>query len=104
MSSNNLFFDEVSANRAQWTGPAAYLRGNVSGGLFWLSDAAYVAGALEAEPVLTPEQEKALASQEVRTPQVEPRIPRESWQTEYDRPEFEEYLREPLGPVKSGKN
>lgn len=91
-------YRQVPANPEHWSGPTAFLTGNVSGGMFWLSSALYVLGALEREPELTPEKVKALAEMESGKRQPEPRAPRESWQTEYDdRPELKEYLRDRVG-------
>lgn len=87
-------FLTVPDTKAHWTGPTAFLTGNVSYGLFWLNDAAYTAGALEGDPALAPEEEKTFRDIESRAVEPEPRAPRESWQTEYDKPEFEKYIRD----------
>ena len=89
-------FQPVPSNPAHWTGPTAFLVGNVSGGLFWLNDAAYVLGTLEAEPELSARQKQELEQPDAREPLREPRIPRESWQTEYDQPPLADYGRDPL--------
>ena len=92
----NSVFQQVPVNRIHWTGPAGTLTGNnVPGTLFWLNDAAYVMGAVDAEPKLTPAQEQLLAKQNELPVQAEPRRPPESWQTEYDDPKFEKYIRDP---------
>jgi hypothetical protein len=81
----------VPSNRAHWTGPAAFYLSELAYG--WLNDAAYFLGALDAEPPLTPAQEKTLKDLDSRPVQLEPRAPRESWQTEYDVPQFEKFIR-----------
>jgi hypothetical protein len=87
-----LVYQQVPANRALWTGPSAFYLWEMAYG--WLNDAAYMLGALEAEPPLTPEQEKVIKDLESRPVELEPRAPRESWQTEYDVPKFENFIRD----------
>jgi len=88
-------YQQVPSNRAHWTGPTAFALGSTAYG--WLNDAAYALGALEAEPPLTAEQEKVLRDLDERPVELEPRVPRESWQTEYDIPQFESFIRDPWG-------
>jgi hypothetical protein len=88
-------YQQVPWNRAHWTGPTAFALGELAYG--WLNDAAYALGALDAEPPLTEAQEKVLRDLDARPVELEPRAPRESWQTEYDTPEFESFIRYPWG-------
>lgn len=91
-------FQQVTENRAHWTGPTSFFAGDSMGEKFWYADAHYVMGALDAEPVLPPAFEAERRFLEDRPTEVQPRLPRESWQSEYDRPEFAEYIREPFSP------
>jgi len=86
-------YQQVPWNRAHWTGPTAFALGEMAYG--WLNDEAYALGALEAEPSLTEAQEKVLRDLDERPVGPEPRAPRGSWQTEYDAPEFESFIRYP---------
>jgi len=89
-------FQQVPGNPEHWTGETSYLIGNVSGGLFWANDALYVLGALPAEPALSAETLAEMAARDA-VPRLPPAaLPRGSWQDEYDRPEFSEYLRDHL--------
>jgi len=85
-------FQQVSNRPIHWAGDTAFLVGNVSGGLFWAAREGYVLSALNAEPMLSPGQLAEIKRFDER-PAI-PRAPtlRESWQSEYDKPEFEEYL------------
>jgi hypothetical protein len=86
-------FRQVPANREHWSGPGAYLAGNVSGGLFWLSSAPYLLGALDREPALPPDRLRALDDAESGPRLPEPRAPQGAWQSEYDeRPELKGFL------------
>jgi len=96
-------YQQVTANPAHWTGPTAFFMGGISGGLFWLSDASYVLGALDAEPAPSKSQEAEMKRLEEREPMPEPRAPRESWQSEYDKPEFKEYLKDRLAAPQADK-
>jgi hypothetical protein len=89
-------FQQVTANRAHWTGETAVLVGSVPGAWFWLNDAGYFASALEREPEVTKEIEASIRPIEERPAAAAPRTPRGSWQSEYDRPEFAEYFKERL--------
>ena len=92
-------FQAVTTNRAHWAGETAFFgSGLVSAQLFWLNDAMYVAGALPEEPALTPKDLAAFKQAEDRPVIARPRAPRDSWQSEYDRPEFKEYFKEHLRP------
>ena len=86
-------YQQVPSNRVHWTGPTAFALGEMAYG--WLNDAAYALGALDAEPPLTAEQEKVLRDLDARPAEPESRAPRESWQTEYDVPEFESFIHYP---------
>jgi hypothetical protein len=93
-------FRQVPANPEHWSGPTAFLAGNVSGGMFWLSSALYLLGALEREPELPPEKAREIEEKDKGGRQPEPRAPRECWQAEYDdRPELKEYLRDRVSDV-----
>ena len=89
-------FQQVTANPAHWTGDTSFLRGNVSGGLFWANDALYVLGALEQEPALKQGIEEQIRELEARPVTANPRLPKSSWQDEYDHPDFAEYLKDRL--------
>jgi hypothetical protein len=89
-------FQMVTSNPAHWTGETAFFLGNIPGGMFWINHAAYVFSALPAEPELSEAQRTEMANYEKRPFVPKPRIPRESWQTEYDVPEFRSYLRDRL--------
>jgi len=91
-------FQMAPANRAHWSGETAFLVGNVSGGMFWANDAHYVMSALQAEPKLSESQRAQLKALEERPVQAQSRLPRGSWQSEYDRPEFADYLKKPPRP------
>lgn len=87
-------FEQVSHNPMHWHGPGSFLRGNVSGGLFWFQDASYVMGALAKDPELS-EKKRAEFDERSAEPVIpERRIPPESWQSEFDQPEFDAYLRD----------
>ena len=68
------------------------LRGGVSGSLFGMNDQLYLMSVLDGDPELGPEQwaEVARVDAEGGPPYTPPLL---SWQSEYDRPELEEYLR-----------
>ncbi len=68
------------------------LRGGVSGSLFGMNEQLYLMSALNGDPELSPEQwaEVARVDAEGGPPYTPPLL---SWQSEYDRPELEEYLR-----------
>ena len=89
-------FRQVPVNPAHWTGPSAYFSGNVSGGLFFLNDASYLAGALDSEPKVSMPDDVPKAGQYESKPEPEPRGARGSWQTEYDSTAFEKYIYDPL--------
>ena len=89
-------FQQVPAKPDHWFGETSFFRGNVTAGLFWFGGAPYVLGALDSEPPLSEAQEAELAANENRPVVSPPRAPRESWQSEYDRPEFRAYFRDPM--------
>jgi hypothetical protein len=86
----------VTANPTHWTGPTAFLQGNVSGGLFWANDALYVFGALDREPLLSEDMQEDFRKRETQPAAAGLPIPQGRWQDEYDLPEFREYLRDRL--------
>lgn len=80
----------VSVNPDHWTGDTAFVHTNLPETLFWLNVLPVVSAAADVIPPPTPEAADALA-----------RIERDgrrrgtaetSWQDEYDRPEFKDYL------------
>jgi hypothetical protein len=89
-------FQQVTANPTHWTGPTAFLQGNVSGGLFWANDALYVFGALDREPLLSEDMQEDFRKRETQPAAAGLPIPQGRWQDEYDLPEFREYLRDRL--------
>ncbi len=89
-------FQPVTHNRDHWTGESSFLYGNVSGGLFWANDALYVLGALDPEPTIAADTLSAMAEREEQPRLPRSPLPRGSWQDEYDRPEFQEHLRDRL--------
>jgi hypothetical protein len=95
-SGSRYAFQQVTHNRDHWTGETSFLYGNVSGGLYWANDALYVLGALNPEPELSADTQRTLAEREQHPRLPRPPLPRGSWQDEYDRPEFKEYLRDRL--------
>ena len=95
-----LLYQLVPAKTVHWTGPTAFLLGSVPGALFWINDAGYVLTALEAEPAPTQQLLDEMSRLEERPVTATVRFPRESWQSEYDRPEFSEYFREKPRPTR----
>lgn len=82
----------VSSNPAHWTGETGFLRGGVSGGLFWINDAGYVMYCMGGEPQLSERQSADLKRAEERGLIMKPAGLLGSWQSEYDRPELQKYL------------
>ena len=66
--------------------------------MFWANDAHYVMSALRAEPELSETQRVRLKAIEERPALPTQRLLRGSWQSEYDRPDFTEYLKKPARP------
>ena len=78
----------VPHNSEYYSGPRGMLRGSTPGALFTMNDLPYVIGLLDADPPMDDELRRI---DETGGPlQSEPTL---SWQSEYDLPEFEEYLR-----------
>ncbi|MBL7040187.1 MAG: LamG domain-containing protein [Pirellulaceae bacterium] len=91
-SENYHLFHLTTDTPKHWTGPTALLRPGVSGLWFWLGDAHYLMAALDREPQPTEAQTAAFAEMNKHgSPQG---FSRESWQSEYDRPDLAEYLRD----------
>ena len=91
-SENYHLFHLTTDTPEHWTGPTAILRPGVSGLWFWLGDAHYLMAALDREPEPTEAQLAAFARMNERG---YPRgFSRENWQSEYDRPDLAEYLRD----------
>ena len=86
-------YQTVTANPKHWTGPTAFLLGNVTGSFFWLNDMPYVMCALDTEPELSAESEAKLARIEQMGDPI--KHIRERWQSEYDRPDLAGYLTQP---------
>ena len=78
----------VPHNPAHYSGPRSFLRGSVAGALFAINDLPYLMTVLEGDPPITDEMRQA--DERGGTYYGEPML---SWQSEYDLPEFEEYLR-----------
>ncbi len=78
----------VPHNPEYYSGPRGMLRGSVAGALFMINDLPYVMTVLDGDPELT---DDLRAIDEDGGPHYGP--PVLSWQSEYDLPEFGEYLR-----------
>ncbi|MCK5804827.1 MAG: LamG domain-containing protein, partial [Lentisphaeria bacterium] len=89
-------YQQVTANPAHWSGETSFLRGNVSGGLFWANDALYTMGALPSVPRLSDAQEATIRETEERLPTPPLRLPKGSWQNGYDKPAFKDYFKDRL--------
>ena len=85
-------YQQVSRNPAHWTGHQAFLLGNVPGGLFRANELGYLYSLLRKEPALPKEQEQAMREKDDRPYTARSALLRESWQSEYDGPEFRAYL------------
>ena len=90
---HRMLFQLAPTNRARWTGDAAFPV-SVPSALFWINDAAYALTALDREPTPTEAQLAEMERAEKQPVAGTVRPPRESWQSEYDKPEFEAYFRE----------
>ena len=82
----------VSANPIHWTGHRAFLTGNVPVGLFQANTLGYVYSLFDREPNLSEKDRAAMRERDEREPLPRPPFLRESWQDEYDRPEFRDYF------------
>ncbi len=78
----------VPHNPLFYAGPRGMLRGSTAGALFTMNDLPYVLTAIDADPPVDDETRRIDA--EGGAYYDEPLL---SWQSEYDLPEFEEYLR-----------
>lgn len=78
----------VPHNAEYYSGPRAMLRGSTPGALFTMNDLPYVIGLIDADPPMDDELRRIDESGGPFQPE-----PTLSWQSEYDLPEFEEYLR-----------
>ena len=93
-------YQMVSENRRHWTGPTAFLSPDVSGLLFWLNDEYYLLTLFDREPSVPQARAREMkAREQFGRPH---RFVRGSWQSEYDRTEFKEYLRERPWPAELG--
>ncbi len=79
----------VSKDRRHWSGDTAFLPGMVRT-LTQINSIPYLLSVLDEEPTLTEEAEKVLADRE-KNGEYNPKF-RLSWQDQFDRPEFDEYL------------
>jgi hypothetical protein len=88
----DIMLQVVPHNALVYGGPHGMLRGSVSGSLFALNDEAYLLSALNADPALTARRWEAIRRVDREGgPGAPP--PSLDWQSDYDRPEFQEYLR-----------
>ena len=85
-------FHMVTDTPKHWTGETALLRPGVSGQWFWLNDVFYVLARLEREPEPTAEQLADFAR--LNAVGYRRGFARESWQSDYDRPDLADYLRD----------
>lgn len=83
-------YKAVTASPAHWAGPTAYLPLGVPSIHFWINALPYVMSAFDSEPPLTSAQKEQLERLEQTGAAASTRGV--SWQSEYDRPEFDDYL------------
>ncbi len=95
-------FQQVPYNRDHWTGETSFLVGNVPFALFWLNDVAIVMAGMESEPHPTSEQKASMLDYEKQRITRVRKPPRESWQSEYDHPDFENYISEKKVGIRNG--
>ncbi len=82
----------VPHNPDFYGGARGMLRGSVAGSLFWLNDKLYMMAAIDGDPEL--DERKREQIERVDAEGGRPYTPSLlSWQSEYDRPDLEEYLR-----------
>lgn len=94
-------YQPVTRNPAHWTGPTAFLIGNVPDCLFWTNWAPYVTRALDEEP-WNDQIARALSERE-KYGKIHKKPVVESWQDQFDSvPELQNYFRQPW--LQSGSN
>jgi hypothetical protein len=82
----------VPHNPQFYAGPRGMLRGTVSGALFVMNDLCYLLSVLNGDPKLSARQWETIRQVDRNGgPFTAP--PELSWQSDYDRPELQEYLR-----------
>ena len=82
----------VPHNRDFYAGPRGMLQGSVAGSLFTMNDVLYLMTVLNADPELTENQWESIRRIDKEGGSFYG-IPNLSWQSEYDQPDLEEYLR-----------
>lgn len=89
---NRLLVQVVPHNEQFYAASRGMLRGSVAGALFGMNDAIYLMAALDGDPELSEERwaEIRRVDAEGGAPYTPPLL---SWQSAYDRPDLEEYLR-----------
>ncbi len=75
-----------------YTGPRSMLQGNMPGSAFTMNDVTYIMTVLEGDPEITGSRLEEIERVD-REGDKFYSVPNLSWQSEYDKPEFEEYLR-----------
>ncbi|MFO8080364.1 MAG: hypothetical protein R6V07_08670 [Armatimonadota bacterium] len=82
----------VSHNPDFYGGSRGMLRGSVAGSLFAMNDQLYLMSVLDGDPELSDEQWEQIERVDAQggPPYTPPLL---SWQSEYDRPDLEQYLR-----------
>ena len=81
----------VPHNPDFYAGPRGLLRGNTTGSLFTMNDVAYLLTVLDGDPALDEERRAEMERVDGEGERFYS-MPGLSWQSEYDRPELEEYL------------
>ena len=82
----------VADSPKHWTGPTAFLRAGVSGQWFWLNDVLYLMSVYDREP--EPPAKHVAEFTRINAEGTPRGFARESWQSEYDRPDLADYLRD----------
>jgi len=90
-------FHCVDDDPRHWTGPTAPVI-HFPILLFWLNEAGYALTSLDREPTCSPEELAAARAAAQYTGPTQVPAERETWQTEYDRPAFRQYIT-PKRPV-----
>ncbi len=82
----------VPHNPDFYTGPRSMLQGNMPGSMFTMNDVTYILTVLEGDPELAGSRWEEIKRVDREGDRFYS-LPDLSWQSEYDRPELEEYLR-----------
>lgn len=92
-------YQQFPEDRRRWTGPEAPVI-HFPIALFWLNEQGYAMTALPHEPHVPADQLQAMRDEARYSGGTQIPVERESWQDEYDRSEFREYLtpRRPVEP------